>query len=85
MALGQAMIENTAAQERLNSALVSADANRVIEIARDYGAVGWKLNGAGGRGRLGDAALRPAIPPEAGHDPRDRAGKPALPQHPDLP
>jgi hypothetical protein len=47
--------------------------------------VGWKLNGAGGRGRLGDAALRPAIPPEAGHDPRDRAGKPALPQHPDLP
>ncbi len=50
VALGQAMIENTAAQERLNSALVSADAKRVIEIAREYGALGWKLNGAGGEG-----------------------------------
>lgn len=49
-ALGQAMIENTAAQRRLHPALVSADADRVIEIAREHGAIGWKVNGAGGAG-----------------------------------
>ncbi|MBN2470060.1 MAG: GHMP kinase [Anaerolineae bacterium] len=49
-ALGTAMRDNTAAQERLNSALISADAKRVIEIAREYGALGWKMNGAGGEG-----------------------------------
>jgi D-glycero-alpha-D-manno-heptose-7-phosphate kinase len=49
-ALGRAMIENTDAQERLHSELVSADARRVIEIARSHGAVGWKVNGAGGEG-----------------------------------
>ena len=49
-ALGDAMAENTAAQERLNPALLSDDARRVIEIAREYGALGWKMNGAGGEG-----------------------------------
>ena len=49
-ALGQAMIENTEAQGRLHPDLVSHDAQRVIEIARDFGAVGWKVNGAGGEG-----------------------------------
>ncbi len=49
-ALGRAMIENTEAQARLNPALVSHDAQRVIEIAREYGALGWKVNGAGGEG-----------------------------------
>jgi D-glycero-alpha-D-manno-heptose-7-phosphate kinase len=44
------MEDNTAAQERLNAALVSADAKRVIEIAQEYGAIGWKMNGAGGEG-----------------------------------
>ena len=48
--LGQAMIENTEAQARLNPDLVSADAERVIQIAREYGALGWKINGAGGEG-----------------------------------
>ena len=48
--LGRAMAENTEAQARLNPALVSRDALRVIEIARDYGALGWKVNGAGGEG-----------------------------------
>jgi len=48
--LGRAMIENTLAQERLHPALISADAHRVIEIARGHGAVGWKINGAGGEG-----------------------------------
>jgi D-glycero-alpha-D-manno-heptose-7-phosphate kinase len=49
-ALGQSMAANTAAQERLNPALISADAKRVIEVARAYGAIGWKMNGAGGEG-----------------------------------
>ncbi|MEE2658432.1 MAG: hypothetical protein VX733_08000 [Candidatus Latescibacterota bacterium] len=26
------------------------DAHRIIEIARDFGALGWKVNGAGGNG-----------------------------------
>lgn len=49
-ALGKAMADNTAAQKQLNSALISTDAQRVIEIAREYGALGWKMNGAGGEG-----------------------------------
>jgi D-glycero-alpha-D-manno-heptose-7-phosphate kinase len=47
---GRAMIENTEAQERLHPDLVSPDARRVIEIAKAYGALGWKVNGAGGDG-----------------------------------
>lgn len=50
LALGRAMIENTEAQGRLHPALISEDAQRVIEIARKHGAVGWKVNGAGGEG-----------------------------------
>jgi D-glycero-alpha-D-manno-heptose-7-phosphate kinase len=49
-ALGAAMVENTAAQARLHPDLVSVDARRVIEIAQHYGAIGWKVNGAGGEG-----------------------------------
>ncbi len=49
-ALGAAMIENTAAQGRLHPDLISHDARAVIEIAKGYGAVGWKVNGAGGEG-----------------------------------
>jgi D-glycero-alpha-D-manno-heptose-7-phosphate kinase len=47
-ALGHAMIENTAAQGRLHPDLISRDAQRLIEIARKCGAIGWKVNGAGG-------------------------------------
>jgi D-glycero-alpha-D-manno-heptose-7-phosphate kinase len=49
-AFGRAMSDNTEAQADLNPALVSAEAHRVIEIARAYGAIGWKVNGAGGEG-----------------------------------
>ncbi len=49
-ALGAAMVENTAAQAELHPALVSQDARQVIAIAREYGALGWKVNGAGGEG-----------------------------------
>ena len=48
--LGRAMTENTEAQARLYPELVSADAERVIRIAREHGALGWKINGAGGEG-----------------------------------
>jgi D-glycero-alpha-D-manno-heptose-7-phosphate kinase len=49
-ALGRAMIENTEAQRRLHATLVSADAERVIGIAKSFGVLGWKVNGAGGEG-----------------------------------
>ena len=49
-ALGRAMIENTEAQERLHPALVGPSHRKVIDIARRYGAAGWKVNGAGGAG-----------------------------------
>jgi len=49
-ALGAAMIENTEAQSRLHPALISTEAARVIEIAKAHGALGWKVNGAGGSG-----------------------------------
>ncbi|WP_319586133.1 hypothetical protein [uncultured Desulfobulbus sp.] len=50
LALGQSMIQNTEAQQNLNPALVGEDARKIIEIAKDHGAVGWKVNGAGGDG-----------------------------------
>ena len=49
-ALGRAMVENTEAQGRLHPALVGAKARRVIAIAKEHGALGWKVNGAGGDG-----------------------------------
>jgi len=49
-ALGAAMIDNTEAQGRLHPALISKEAARVIEIAGAHGALGWKVNGAGGEG-----------------------------------
>ncbi len=49
-ALGEAMIENTEAQGRLHSDLISPAAHRIIEIAKAHGALGWKVNGAGGEG-----------------------------------
>ena len=48
--LGRAMVDNTEAQARLHSGLISDDAQRVIDIARNHNAPGWKVNGAGGEG-----------------------------------
>jgi D-glycero-alpha-D-manno-heptose-7-phosphate kinase len=48
--LGQAMIENTTAQGCLHPALINEDAAQVIKIAKEHGAMGWKVNGAGGDG-----------------------------------
>jgi len=49
-ALGKAMTDNTEAQRRLNARLISADAEAIIDVAREHGALGWKVNGAGGEG-----------------------------------
>ena len=49
-ALGRAMTANTEAQRGLHPDLVSQPAQRVIEIAQAHGALGWKVNGAGGEG-----------------------------------
>jgi D-glycero-alpha-D-manno-heptose-7-phosphate kinase len=49
-AFGRAMRENTEAQTALHPSLVSALARRVIEVAGKHGALGWKVNGAGGDG-----------------------------------
>ena len=47
---GAALAANTEAQRALHPSLVSADAQRVIDAARSAGALGWKVNGAGGDG-----------------------------------
>lgn len=49
-ALGRAMADNTEAQAHLHHDLVGTAAREVISLARRYGAVGWKVNGAGGDG-----------------------------------
>jgi len=49
-ALGRSMIINTEAQGELHPALISADAHQIIEVAKANGAIGWKVNGAGGDG-----------------------------------
>jgi len=49
-AFGRAMVANTEAQAALHPELVGVDARRVIDIATTHGAIGWKVNGAGGDG-----------------------------------
>jgi len=49
-AFGGAMIANTEAQRSLHPTLVGEDADRVIGLAAAHGAIGWKVNGAGGDG-----------------------------------
>ena len=49
-ALGRAMVANTEAQRDLHPKLINSEAERVIEVANAHGALGWKVNGAGGEG-----------------------------------
>jgi D-glycero-alpha-D-manno-heptose-7-phosphate kinase len=49
-AFGRAMADNTLAQAELHPDLVSADARAVVTVAEEHGALGWKVNGAGGEG-----------------------------------
>ena len=64
-AYGSALVANTEAQRDLHPALVSDDAQAMIDAAAEAGALGWKVNGAGGEGGsvtivCGDR--RPAVP-----------------------
>jgi D-glycero-alpha-D-manno-heptose-7-phosphate kinase len=49
-ALGRAMVANTKAQHTLHPALVGTEARELIALAQEHGALGWKVNGAGGEG-----------------------------------
>jgi D-glycero-alpha-D-manno-heptose-7-phosphate kinase len=49
-ALGRAMIDNNEAQRNLHPALIGAHHQEIIDIASRSGAIGWKVNGAGGAG-----------------------------------
>jgi D-glycero-alpha-D-manno-heptose-7-phosphate kinase len=47
---GRTMVANTEAQRRLHGDLVSDPAQTIIDVASAHGALGWKVNGAGGEG-----------------------------------
>lgn len=47
---GLLMQKNTEAQRALHPMLISADVDAIIALAQQYGALGWKVNGAGGDG-----------------------------------
>ena len=47
---GRCMIDNTEAQCALHHGLIGQAHQQIIEIAREHGALGWKVNGAGGEG-----------------------------------
>lgn len=49
-ALGRAMTANTEAQRDLLTGLVGSSAQQVIDLCEADGALGWKVNGAGGEG-----------------------------------
>lgn len=49
-ALGRAMIDNTEGQRELHPGLIGPGHQAIIDIARQHGALGWKINGAGGDG-----------------------------------
>ncbi len=50
VALGKALTQNTEVQGNLHASLVGKEAQLAMEIAAAHGALGWKLNGAGGNG-----------------------------------
>ncbi len=60
---GRTMIANTEAQRRLHDSLVSGPAQVVVDLAATHGALGWKVNGAGGEG--GSLTLLVRAEPEA--------------------
>ena len=49
-ALGECMVRNNEKQRALSPGLVSPSADAVASVCRRFGAAGWKVNGAGGRG-----------------------------------
>lgn len=49
-ALGRAMVDNTEAQRQLHDELIGPAHQAIIDVAKAHGALGWKVNGAGGDG-----------------------------------
>jgi D-glycero-alpha-D-manno-heptose-7-phosphate kinase len=49
-AYGAALCLHHEAQRALHAGLVNDDVDRIVETARHFGALGWKVNGAGGEG-----------------------------------
>lgn len=49
-AFGEVLIANHEAQRRLHPDLINAEADAVAALARTFGVIGWKTNGAGGPG-----------------------------------
>lgn len=49
-AYGIALTDATEGMRRLHPELICENADRIIEVAREHGALGWKVNGAGGNG-----------------------------------
>jgi len=47
---GSLMVENNECQRLLHPDLISEKADEVIKTAKKFGAAGWKVNGAGGKG-----------------------------------
>jgi D-glycero-alpha-D-manno-heptose-7-phosphate kinase len=47
---GDVMVQNNECQRSLHAGIISEEADSIIAIAKKYGAVGWKVNGAGGKG-----------------------------------
>jgi D-glycero-alpha-D-manno-heptose-7-phosphate kinase len=47
---GSLMKKNNEAQRKLNPRLIPPEADAVADIAQKWGAIGWKVNGAGGTG-----------------------------------
>lgn len=50
VSFGEVMIQNNECQRALREGLISEEANSVIRIAKKFKALGWKVNGAGGKG-----------------------------------
>jgi D-glycero-alpha-D-manno-heptose-7-phosphate kinase len=59
-AYARALVDNTDAQAALAPGIVGDDAAAVIDLARTHGALGWKVNGAGGPG----GSVTALVPPE---------------------
>ncbi|MCH8473609.1 MAG: hypothetical protein LAT55_00090 [Opitutales bacterium] len=49
-AFGRTMIDNTEIQQSMDADLVGTQARKLISLAKDFGACGYKVNGAGGDG-----------------------------------
>ncbi len=60
--LGRTMIDNTEAQRALNDSLISETTQKIIDVAKRHGALGWKVNGAGGEGGSISVLSGPEMP-----------------------